>query len=82
MRNAPALVLYSRASCHLCEEAAATLAALRARHPHRLEIVDITRDPVLFERYRQSIPVLVVDGREYAAPLTKSVLERALLEAR
>lgn len=52
--------LYSRAGCHLCDEAAETLGRLAAEHPHRLETIDIDADPVLKARYGWVVPVVVV----------------------
>ena len=75
------LTLYSKPGCHLCEQAEAELGRLAARYPHRLQTIDITQDPLLLERYGERIPVLVVGGREYPAPLSAAVLERALRSA-
>jgi glutaredoxin len=75
------LTLYSKPGCHLCEQAEAELRRLAPRYPHQLQSVDITQDRRLLERYGESIPVLVVHGREYSAPLSAAVLERALRSA-
>jgi hypothetical protein len=73
--------LYMKPACHLCEDALAELARLRARHPHQLQLVDISTDPELQRRYGERIPVLALGGHEYAAPLPRAVLERAFREA-
>jgi glutaredoxin-like protein DUF836 len=73
--------LYMKPGCHLCEQAEAELARLRGRYPHRLELVDITAGPDLQQRFGERIPVLVIGGREYAAPLSAAGIERALQEA-
>jgi Glutaredoxin-like domain (DUF836) len=75
------LTLYSRPGCHLCEQVETDLRRLARRYPHQLRTVDITQDPLLFEQYGERIPVLAVQGREYAAPLSAAVLERALRSA-
>ena len=75
------LTLYSKPECHLCEQAEADLRRLARRYPHQLQTVDITQDPTLFARYGERIPVLVVQDREYEAPLSATVLERALRSA-
>jgi len=75
------LRLYMKADCHLCEATRADLERLRARHPHTLELVDITTDAALMRQYGERIPVVRVGGREYAAPLTAADLERALRQA-
>lgn len=70
--------LYMKPGCHLCEEAERELESLRPRYPHTLERVDISRKATLMERYGEQIPVLVVGGREYVAPLSRTVIEHAL----
>jgi hypothetical protein len=73
--------LYMKADCHLCEATLADLHRLRARHPHTLELVDITADDELMRRYGERIPVLKIGAREYAAPLARADLECALQQA-
>ena len=59
------LVLYARRDCHLCDEARASLERLRSdRLDFELEEVDITGDSELEPRYRERIPVVLVDGKE------------------
>ena len=58
------VTLYTRAGCHLCEEAERVLAAERAVTAFRLELVDIDRDPELRLRYGVRVPVVAVDGEE------------------
>jgi hypothetical protein len=57
------------------------LEALRPRYPHVLERVDIDTGAELVRRYWDQIPVLVVQAREYAAPLNQATIERALKDA-
>jgi glutaredoxin len=54
------VTLYTRAGCHLCEEAEAVLDGLGIAFAR----VDIERDDELFKRYLERIPVLAVDGEE------------------
>jgi hypothetical protein len=63
-RALPALVVYSRDGCHLCDEMIAGLRQLRARFSFTLEIVDIDTDPVLEAHYGEHVPVLLGGGRE------------------
>jgi hypothetical protein len=77
----PDIQLYAKAGCHLCEQAEAQLARLRRRLPHALQRVDITDDAELLGRYGLRIPVLVLDGREYDAPLDWVEIERGLVQA-
>jgi glutaredoxin len=58
------VTLYTRAGCHLCETAAAVLAAERERLPFALEVVDVDTDPELAGRYGVRVPVVAVDGVE------------------
>jgi glutaredoxin len=59
------VTLYSKAGCHLCDEARAHLEEVAETHDDiEIDEVDIRRDPELFERYRYRIPVIVVDGVE------------------
>lgn len=78
--GAPVVTLYSRPGCHLCADAEADLARLRPAHAHAVRVVDITRDPRLVETYGSRVPVLVVGGREYAAPLPRMMLARILAD--
>ena len=58
------VVLYGKAGCHLCDEARETVAAVRERHPFELEVVDVSTDAELHDRYGERIPVLELDGDE------------------
>ena len=58
------VVLYGKPGCHLCDEARATVAAVRAQHPFELEEVDVSTDPDLHRAYGERIPVLELDGDE------------------
>jgi glutaredoxin len=60
----PALELYGRAWCHLCEDMRAALEPIAARHGVAIEWIDIDQDPALEARYDELVPVLVLDGIE------------------
>jgi glutaredoxin len=60
----PAVTLYGRDGCHLCDEARAVLLRVREELPFALQEVDIERDDELFKRYLERIPVVCVDGEE------------------
>lgn len=59
---------YRKAGCHLCDDMARALAAfmseLESRDRYAMIARDIDDDPRWFERYREYVPVLVVDGVE------------------
>jgi glutaredoxin len=56
--------LYFAQDCHLCESARRVLARVRADLPFELEEIDIGGDPELEHRYRERLPVVVIDGEE------------------
>jgi len=73
------VVLYGKAGCHLCEEARAVVAEVRARREFELTEVDVSLDPVLHARYGERIPVVAVDGVEaFELGLSAPDLERVL----
>lgn len=59
------VVLYSRPSCHLCDEARTAILSLRREGVRfKLREVDIESDDVLLSRYLERIPVVSVDGAQ------------------
>jgi glutaredoxin len=60
----PTVTLFSRPGCHLCDDARATLRAVREQHPFVLEERDIESDDVTFKAYLERIPVVALDGHE------------------
>jgi glutaredoxin len=56
--------LYGRPDCHLCDDARAALERVRAKHPFRLDEVNIETDDALLKRYLERIPVVALDGEE------------------
>jgi glutaredoxin len=75
----PTLTLYTKPDCSLCDEAHAALERVRARVPFDLELVDISNDFDLAERYGERIPVVLVDGAEaYEYVVDERALEQSL----
>ena len=60
----PAVTLYGRPGCHLCDDARAVLVRVRADAPFELREIDIEGDDELFKRYLERIPVVCLDGEE------------------
>lgn len=60
----PTVTLYSKSDCHLCDIAKEKIEAARRQVEFNLETVDITTRPDLWERYRERIPVVLVNGQE------------------
>ena len=66
MADAPARVtFYTRAGCHLCDEARVVVERVCADLGERFEEVDIDADPELRERFTDEVPVTFVDGRQH-----------------
>ena len=78
--HAPTRVtLYSKPSCHLCEDAHALLQRLQKQNALDIDVVDISSDPGLFRLYDIRIPVIrFADGTELGAPIQDDQLRRAL----
>ena len=74
----PTLTLYTKPDCSLCDEAARGARACARRAPFDLEVVDISTDPELRERYGERIPVVLVDGE----PAFEYLVDEAALENR
>jgi len=70
---------YTKPGCHLCEQAEELLEALAEECPLDLEVVDITTDIDIFDRYRYEIPVVAVEGGGTASGrITEADLRRVL----
>ncbi len=63
-RNRRSVHVYGASGCHLCESARLVLERVRAEIDFDLEETDISGDPALEARYRERIPVVLVDGEE------------------
>ena len=75
------IMLYSKPGCHLCEDAKAALLSLGQEFEVRLEEIDITGDPALFELYQYTIPVMLIDQKiKLEARITAHKLRLALSE--
>ena len=60
------VVLYTRAGCHLCDEAKKVLMPLRDEFHFTFREVDIDSDEALRAWYGHDIPVIFLDGRKVA----------------
>jgi glutaredoxin len=77
--NSTRIVVYEKPNCALCAKAIAILEHLQREYDFHIEHVDITEDPQLFSRYRERIPVVVLDGREIAWGIVTTPALRAAL---
>jgi glutaredoxin len=58
----PRVTLYTRAGCHLCEEAKGVLRAARERAAFEFEEIDIDQHADLRRLYHEEVPVIAIDG--------------------
>ena len=78
----PAVVLYGRPGCHLCDEVEAILLALQPRLNFAISLVNIEADDDLHRRFMFEIPVVEVHGQVVArAPISRAALESVLQES-
>jgi glutaredoxin len=82
MTSSHRVVLYGKPGCHLCDITHQLLLGLQREFDLAIEEIDITRDATLLERYRETIPVLVIDDRAtLAAPIRTADIRAALMNS-
>ncbi len=59
------VTLYSKAGCHLCDDARQVISAVCADLGVEWSEVDITSDDELYRRWWEQIPVTLVDGKQH-----------------
>ncbi|QDU31721.1 glutaredoxin 3 [Anatilimnocola aggregata] len=69
------VTIYTRAHCHLCDEAKELL----ERYGLQLALVDIDADAQLRQRYTTCVPVVIIDGKERFRGRVNEILLRRLL---
>ena len=62
---APRITFYTRAGCHLCDQARAVIEQVCAELDEKYAEVDIDTDPDLVARFTDEVPVTFVDGRQH-----------------
>ena len=60
------VTLYTRPGCHLCDDARTVVARVCEDLGESFTEVDITTDDDLEDRFREEIPVTLVDGRQHS----------------
>ena len=58
--------IYSKPYCHLCDEMKIVLENVRKDHEFELIEINIETDESLFEKYKELIPLLFVNGKKFA----------------
>ena len=64
MRGETRVTFYTRAGCHLCEEAKQALEVARRRVRFQLEVVDIDQTAGLRALYNEEVPVIAINGKK------------------
>lgn len=59
------VTLYTRAGCHLCDDARAVVERVCADLGEGFEEIDVDTDPDLRERFSDEVPVTYVDGKQH-----------------
>lgn len=76
------ITLYGKPDCPLCDRAERWLRKFQRRFRFEIDVIDITQDPSLFERYCFDIPVIEVPGGpQLAGRLDERTLRGFLSEA-
>ncbi|MDE3181189.1 MAG: glutaredoxin family protein [Acidobacteriota bacterium] len=58
------VVIYTKPGCCLCDRAREQLSALQKRHSFDLRDVNILKDAEAYEKFKDEIPVIFVNGHE------------------
>ncbi len=73
-----AVTFYTKPECDLCRHARDALDSLAIEFPHQVTEMSILDDPVLFERYKDLIPVVLIGSARLMAPFSELDLRAAL----
>ena len=58
------VVVYSKPDCGLCDELKAQLQRLQRVHPFEWREVNILENAVAYEKFKEEIPVVFIDGKK------------------
>ncbi len=61
----PRITLLGKPDCHLCDDARVIVAKVADDLNVEWEEIDITTDPELQQRWREQIPVTLIDGVQH-----------------
>ena len=78
------VVIYTKEGCHLCENVILQLQKLQTERSFELLTRDITENTEAYERFKNSIPVVEIDGKIRLGGTTlanRSSLEEVLRKA-
>lgn len=75
------VVMYTRAGCHLCDDAWQVLENAKKKHEFSLRRIDVDEDAELRARFGLEVPVVTIDGRTRFRGQVNPVLLHRLLNA-
>lgn len=56
--------IYTKEECHLCDEAKKVMERVKKEKAFVLKEVDITSDVTLYEKYKEQIPIVFINGKK------------------
>ena len=56
--------IMTKSGCCLCDDAREIIEQVIAEIPAEIKMTDIESDPELLERYKEKIPVVLINGKE------------------
>ena len=72
--------IMTRKDCCLCDDAKEVIEQVTADVPVQLKMTDIESDPELLERYKEKIPVVLINGEESFVTKVHPITLRKKLE--
>jgi glutaredoxin len=75
------VIVYTRAACHLCDDALTVLQRYQQRYGFVLETVDVDESADLVRAYGDSVPVVTIDGQVRFRARVNEVLLARILDA-
>lgn len=76
------VLFYAKEGCSLCDEAREMLSRFRGEFSFAIQEIDIMTDDALYERYKNIIPVVIIDDRfTLGARIEEDELRSCLQEA-
>jgi glutaredoxin len=58
------VLVYSKPGCCLCDDVKETLEVLLASHAFTLRVVNILDDPEAYQKFKEEIPVVFINGKK------------------
>jgi len=73
------ITIFTREGCCLCDDVKERVERVANDYPLELQMFDITTDPVIYEKYKWTIPVVHIDGEEvFVSKMAELWLRREL----